>query len=428
MVIHRRGGKTTAELNHLQRTNCEIIKSQTGYIGPTYKQSKRIAWDIAKDISNPIPGIDRNEAELIIKYPNNSKMFLAGSENPDSIRGIPLWGVAHDEYALQQPTIFSSVTSKCLADHLGYGIFSGTPKGKNEFWRLFEVAKKSSDWLVIFRTIKDSLKEETGETIQNLKIALEDDQRLVDSGLMTQDEFNQEWYCEFNAAVAGAYYAKEITKARNDGRIKSVPYDTALKVHTVWDLGIGPNLAVGFYQKFANEVRMIDFEQGAEGDALPEMIAKIQAKGYVYGHHFAPFDINSKEIATGKTRLDTARGLGIDFDEVPDIGVEAGIEKGKLFFSKLWINDPGIPAPMGQPMKGVPYWLDAISQYKEAYDEDKKVYLGKPIHDWTSHPSDVNRYAALVEDFMSNDKIWERQDDLMMRNQTQNKRGLNSTK
>ena len=187
-------------------------------------------------------------------------------------------------------------------------------------------------------------------------------------------------------------------------------------------------MAIGFYQKFANEFRMIDFEQGVEGDALPEMIAKIQAKGYVYGHHFAPHDVNSKEIASGKTRLDTARGLGIDFDEVPDIGVEAGIEKGKLFFSKLWINDPGVPAPMGQPMKGVPYWLDAVSQYKEAYDEDKKVYLGKPIHDWSSHPADVHRYAALVEDFMTNDKIWERQDDLMMRNQTQNKRGLNSTK
>lgn len=425
MVIHRRGGKTTAELNHLQRTNLLTEKSQTGYIGPTYKQAKRVAWDIAKDMSDIIPQMDRNESELILKYPNNSKLFLAGSENPDSIRGIPLWGVAHDEYALQQPAIFSSVTSKCLADHLGYGIFSGTPKGKNEFWRLYEAAKKSLDWTVIFRDIDQSLKTEEGETIQNLKVALEDDKKLVDQGLMTQDEYNQEWFCSFNASVRGAYYAQEITKARNAGRITSVSHDPALKVHTVWDLGIGQNLAVGFYQKFAHEVRMIDFEQGLEGEAMPEMIARIKNKSYVYGKHFAPHDVNAREIATGKTRISTAATLGIDFNEVPDISVEMGIEQGKLFFARLWINDPGIPASIGQPTKGVPYWLDAISQYTEAYDEDKNIFLGKPIHNWTSHPADVHRYAALVEDQMSND-LWNAQIDHMDRNRGRIK--LNSTK
>ncbi len=405
MVLHRRAGKTTAELNHLQRTNIQIKKSQTGYIGPTYKQSKRIAWDIAKEISFPIPKTERNESELIIKYPHGSKMFLAGSENPDSIRGIPLWGAAHDEYSLQLPTIFSSVTSKCLADHLGYAIFSGTPKGKNEFWRLYEVAKQSPDWTVIFRTIDQSLAEEEGETIQNLKIAVEDDRKLVAQGLMTQDEFDQEWYCSFNASVKGSYYGKEIARARQDGRIKSVPYDKALRVHTVWDLGIGKNLAVGFYQKFANEVHMIDFEQGAESDALPEMIKKVQQKEYIYGKHFAPHDINAREIATGKTRIDTAKGLGFIFDEVPEIGVEAGIEKGKLFFSRLWINDDGKPTPIGQPMKGIAYWLDAMLQYVQKYDEDKQIFLNKPEHNWASHPADVHRYAALVEDLMTNDRI-----------------------
>lgn len=426
MVIHRRGGKTTAELNHLQRTNCEIAKSQTGYIGPTYKQAKRIAWDIAKDMSRPIPGTDRNESELILKYPNASKLFLAGSENPDSIRGIPLWGVAHDEYSLQQPTIFSSVTSKCLADHLGYGLFSGTPKGKNEFWRLFEAANKSSDWTVIFRTIEDSLRDEEGETIQNLRVAVDDDKRLVDQGLMTQDEFDQEWYCSFNASVKGSYYGKEISKTRADGRVKAVPHDARALVHTVWDLGIGANLAVGFYQKFGNEVHMIDFEQGLESDAMPEMFAKLQRKPYVYGKHFAPHDINAREMMTGKTRIDTAKELGINFEPVPKVSVESGIEKGKLFFSRLWINDPGIPTPIGEAMKGVPYWLDAVLQYKQQYDEDNKIFMDKPIHDWTSHPADVHRYAALVEDLMTNDDIPMQQSKRMNANETRQR--TNSTR
>ncbi len=78
------------------------------------------------------------------------------------MRGLGLWGAGHDEYPQQPPTLFSQVTSKCLADHLGYGIFAGTPKGKNEFWRLFQAAQKSPDWTVIFRTIDDSLRDEAG--------------------------------------------------------------------------------------------------------------------------------------------------------------------------------------------------------------------------------------------------------------------------
>lgn len=48
MVLHRRAGKTTAVLNHLQRDCLRIAESQFAYIGPTYKQSKRVAWDIAR--------------------------------------------------------------------------------------------------------------------------------------------------------------------------------------------------------------------------------------------------------------------------------------------------------------------------------------------------------------------------------------------
>lgn len=401
LILHRRAGKTTALVNHLQRTNCQIEKSKTAYIGPTYRQAERIAWDIAKEVSRPIPGV--RQTDLTVTYPNYAKLYLLGQENPDSLRGMALWGAAHDEYPMHNPTVFSTVVSKALADHLGYSIFAGTPKGKNDFWRLFEIAKNSEDWLVIHRTIDDSLRDEQGETIDNLRVAVEDDRRLIQQGLMTQDEFDQEWYCSFNASIKGAYYAKEIAQARKEGRVRSVPHDPALKVHTVWDLGIGKKLVVGFYQKFGPEVRMIDFEYGDDGDGLPQMINRVERKNYIYGQHFAPHDVNAKEIATGKTRYDTAKNLGIEFSVVPEIPVEMGIEKGKLFFSRLWINDPGIPAAIGEPVKGVPYWLDAISQYREEYDEDENFLKGKEHVDWTNDPADVHRYAALVEDQMTND-------------------------
>lgn len=392
LVLHRRAGKTTAVLNHLQRDCLRIRESQFGFIAPTYKQAKRIAWDIAKKMARDIPGVQFNESDLIIRYPNGSKLFLAGSDNPDSLRGIALWGVGFDEYPQQPSNIFSEIISKCLADHLGYAIFFGTPKGKNEFYRILQNAQGNKEWTVIVRTIDDSLRDEQGETIDNLRVALEDDRKLVEQGLMTEDEFQQEWYCSFDASVKGAYYAREIRAARENGRIKVVPYDTALKVHTVWDLGVGKNLAVGFYQGTMNERRMIDYWEGDPTDGLQQAALMLQDKKYVYGKHFAPHDIHAKEITTGKTRLDTAREFGIHFEVVPSVSVDAGIEKGRLFWSKLWVDE-----------KNCALWIDAISQYRQAWDDKRGCFIETPVHDWTSHPGDVHRYAALVENLMSNE-------------------------
>jgi phage terminase large subunit len=393
LVLHRRAGKTTAVLNHLQRDCIRIPESQFAYIGPTYKQSKRVAWDIAKKMSRDIPGILYNESELTIRYPNGSKLILVGSDNPDSLRGLALWGVGFDEYSQQPSNIFSEIISKCLADHLGYAIFFGTPKGKNEFHRIYQAGLKDPAWTVVFRTIDDSLKDETGETIQNLRQALEDDRRLVAQGLMTEDEFNQEWYCSFEAAIKGAYYASQLLAARAAKRIKAVSYDPALKVHTVWDLGIGQHLGIGFYQRIGQEIHMIDYWEGQNKEGIPSAIKALQNKPYVYGKHFLPHDAQGTEQATEQTRLATAQKLwpSATWELIPKLSADDRINKGKLMFARLWIDETNCQT-----------FLDYIAQYRQEWDEKRGMFLEKPYHDFTSHAADVHGYAALVEDRMTN--------------------------
>lgn len=395
LVLHRRAGKTTAILNHLQRDAIREIKSQYAFIAPTYKQAKRIAWEILKDIARVIPGTEANEAELTMRYPNGSKIFLAGSENVDALRGIPLWGGGQDESSQQPSNLFTEVISKCLADHLGYWIWAGTPRGKNAFYKTYQVGlKNQEEYSVTFKTIDDSIAEETGETIDNLRQALEDDRRLVEIGEMTQEEFDQEWYCSFEAAIKGAYYAKQIAKARLDKRIKLVPYDPAIPVHSVWDLGVGKNLAIGFYQKpSGREVHMIDYWQGNEKDGIPEAVKALKDKPYIYGKHFAPHDIKATEQGTGKTKLETAKSLNINFEVVPSLKIDDGINAGRLMFARLWVDETKCD-----------YWLDAVSQYHQEWDSNRGMFIEKPYHDWTSHPADVHRYAAIVEDKMSNEE------------------------
>lgn len=395
LVLHRRAGKTTAILNHLQRDALRVPNSQYAFIATTYTQVKLIAWDIAKAMSRDIPGVQHiATAPFTVIYPNGSKLYLLGSDNPDALRGMALWGGGQDESSQQPSNLFTEVISKCLADHLGYWIWAGTPKGKNQFFKTYQAGLKNpDDYEVIFKTIDDSLQDEVGDTINNLKQALEDDKRLVAIGEMTQEEFDQEWYCSFEAAIKGAYYAKQISQARKDNRIKKVPYDTAIPVHTVWDIGIGKNLAIGFYQKVGQEVHMIDYWQGNEKDGIPEAIIVIQTKKYVYGKHFAPHDIKATEQGTGKTKLETAKKLGIKFEVVQNIGLDNGINAGRLMFARLWVDEDNCN-----------YWIDAISQYHQEWDESRGMFTEKPHHDWTSHPADVHRYASVVEDKMSNEK------------------------
>lgn len=394
LVLHRRAGKTTAMLNHFQRDALRVDGSSYAFIAPTYKQAKRVAWEILKDIARVVPGAEPNESELVMRYPNGSKIFLAGSENVDALRGIPLWGGGQDESSQQPSNLFTEVISKCLADHLGYWIWSGTPKGKNLFFRTFEVARNNpGEYTTVFKTIDDTLAGESGETVENLRKALADDKRLVELGEMTQEEFDQEWYCSFEAAIRGAYYARPLAEMRKEGRIKVVPYDPVLKVHTVWDLGVGKNLAIGFYQRVSNEVRMVDFWEGSEKDGMPQAVKALQEKPYVYGKHFAPHDIRAVEQGTGVTKLETAKKLGITFEIVPNIGVDNGINAGKLLCSRLWVDE-----------KRCERWLDAIAQYKQEWDEKRNMFKEEPYHDWTSHAADVHRYAAVVEQRMSNEE------------------------
>lgn len=397
LVLHRRAGKTTAAFNHLQRDALNNPGTRYAYIAPTYKQAKRIVWGMAKHYSENIPGIKYNESELLITYANGSEIMILGANQPDSLRGIALWGCFLDEYSQMSPLLFTEIISKCLADHLGYCIFGGTPKGKGHFYRIYQVALKNpEDWVLAYKTIDQSLEEESGPTIDALRIALEDDRKLVKQGLMTEDEFQQEWYCSFEAAIKGAVYLKQLAEMRKTkGRICRALYDPLLPVYTVWDLGISKSdaMAVGFFQTVGKEVRWIDYLETLQ-IGLPGTIEQVLKKKYTYAKHFAPHDIKHKEVGTGKTRLTTSEALGISFQVVPKIGLDDGIDQARAFLTRL-IVDPDT-CETG---------LDFLGQYHYEYDEKRGMFTKNPVHDFTSHCADMIRYAAVICDEMEPDYL-----------------------
>lgn len=394
LVLHRRAGKTTAAFNHLQRDAMRYANTRYAYIAPQQKQAKRIVWSMAKFYAKNIPGVEFNNSELLIKYPNGSEIMILGSDNPDSLRGIALWGCFLDEYPQQSPIVFTEIVTKCLADHRGYCIFGGTPKGKGHFFRIFEVASKfPNEWCLINKNIDQSLEEESGEVISNLENALEDDKKLVQQGIMTEDEFMQEWYCSFEAAIKGAVYLKQLSAARKDSRLTRFNYDESLPVFTVWDIGIDDATSIGFFQKLNGQVYLIDYYENTNV-GMAHYIKYVKEKPYVYGKHFAPHDIKKREYSTGKTLHYSAKKLGIDFEVVPNIGVKDGIDLARAMWSHLWID-----------VKKCEVFIDLIGQYHYEYDPIRRVNTKTPVHDFSSHAADMLRYAAIIEDEMVVDDI-----------------------
>lgn len=197
----------------------------------------------------------------------------------------------------------------------------------------------------------------------------------------------------FEVIVEGSYYGVEIGRMEREGRIGIVPWDRALKVHTVWDLGIGANLRVGFYQRTREgQLRRIDHWYGSNSDGLPEAITAINRKPYTYGYHFGPHDLEANDIGTGKTRVESASKLGLKFRMVPDIGIDDGISAAQLALSTLLVDKENNKE-----------WLRSMKNYCREWDEKRGAYKDIPYHNWASHDADEFRYAAVVSDKMTND-------------------------
>ena len=408
LVLHRRAGKSTAVLNHHQRAATDdawerkrlqhvapdhltepelkgLLKHRLyAHILPTLKQAKLTNWTMLKEYASVIPGCKVNESELYVRYPNGSTLQLWGADNIDALRGTALSGVSFDEYSQHPPGIFSEVISKSLADHLGYAIFCGTIKGKNQLYQAYKAGEGDDEWFSLWQDIDESIKTEDNLTSRLLQQAMFDDQGLIAKGLMTQEEFDQEWYLSVEAAIHGAYYARQLAAARKEGRIARVPYDPQLPVDTDWDLGIDDLMAIWFSQSLkSGEVRLIDYEQDT-GQGLPYYAKLLHAKPYVYGQHWGPHDIRVRELGTGKSRLEVAKALGITFQVTPDIGVMDGIEAGRLLLPRCYID--------AEKCSG---GIEALTHYRQSFNERLREFTGKPVHDWSSHGADAFRGLAV---------------------------------
>ena len=372
-ICHRRFGKTVYEINKtIRKAVGNTLKNpRYAYIAPFRNQAKLIAWDYLKEFSKPIPGVTFNESELRADYPNGARIQLFGADKPDGIRGVYMDGVVLDEYAQIKPSLFGEVIRPLLSDRKGWCDFTGTPKGRNHFWELFEQVKDDPDWSVnIFKA------SETGII----------DPAELDSAqrLMSKDQYEQEFECSWTAAIQGAYYADIIAKMREDGQITRVPYEPSTEVNTFWDLGRNDTTAIWFHQQIGREHRFIDFYEN-NGEGLAHYAKVLKERDYLYGRHYLPHDVEVTELTTNTSRKDALENMGVKPVEViKRVGdINHGIELTRQKLPTCWIDKD-------KCHEG----LRALENYQKEWDDKRQVFRSYPLHNWASNPADAFRQFA----------------------------------
>jgi hypothetical protein len=217
----------------------------------------------------------------------------------------------------------------------------------------------------------------------------QDIQEERDAG-MSEELIQQEFYCSFDAGMVGAYYTLQLAKARLEGRICNVPVLDTSPVDTYWDLGMDDSTSIWFAQNVGREIHLIDYVEGS-GEGLPHYAKVLQNKGYLYGKHFGPHDIKVREVGTGKSRRETARGLGIDFTPTRKVNLkEESIEAVRNIFSQCVFDE-----------KRCKHGIDSLENFRKQYDEKRKVFMSTPVHDWSSHGAAAFETLALNHSFGS---------------------------
>lgn len=387
LVCHRRAGKTVAVLNQIIKTTvmCPLPNPRGIFIAPSFAQAKDISWTYLKHYTRGIPGMEFHEAELRCTFPTGAMIRLYGAENPDRVRGTYADIAGFDEPAsMDLGGIWESVVRPALSDRNGKAVFIGTPMGEDIFFDLYQNALTDPQWFSM--RLKAS---ESG--------ILPEEELVAARKIMTPEAYEREYEVSFSATFPGAYYAKDIEAAEEEGRIKRVPRDQNLEVYAAVDLGMGDATSIWVYQIYANEWRFLEYYENS-GKSLDHYITWLKNRDYPVDRVFLPHDAKVREMGIGKSRHQLFLDRGIDAEVLDKSSIEDGINAVRVAFNRMWFD-----------AEGCKLGLKALRNYRSEYNSKNRVLRSKPRHDWSSHGADAMRYAimSMNEYFSASQSDWD---------------------
>lgn len=204
------------------------------------------------------------------------------------------------------------------------------------------------------------------------------------------DTYEHVWEGAHLPAVQGAIFFGEIQSAESAGRIRDVPYDPLLKVHTFWDLGRADSTAIIMAQVVGSEIRVFDFIED-NNKALSYYADELRERRYNWGDDWIPHDGFHKRLETGRSTAELLQGFGRSVQRTPDVGVLTGIQTAREVFPRVYIDRTKCEK-----------LITHLKNYRwDVPNNDKDAT--RPRHDEHSHACDAWRYMSVSAHLLSNE-------------------------
>lgn len=190
----------------------------------------------------------------------------------------------------------------------------------------------------------------------------------------------------FQKSKEGCYYTVQMTKARKEERITTVPYRTGYPVNTFWDIGNGDGTGIWLHQKIGQKDNFIGYIEGW-GEHYSYYVNEMNKHGYLWGVHYLPHDAGHQR--QGQTEnaspSDMLENLGLkNIEIVPRVGdISSGIQATRESFSTCWFDEVNCK-------EGIKH----LDSYRKKWNSTTARFMDIPVHDIHSESSDAFRQFA----------------------------------
>ncbi len=192
----------------------------------------------------------------------------------------------------------------------------------------------------------------------------------------------------FKSSIEGAYFKRQMTRARAERRICEVPFDNGRLVNTFWDIG-NDTTSIWFHQTDGLHHRLIDYYENSDESIAHyahELIQRRDEFGWTYGTHYGPHDLENTEwMGPGKNRRQIAAENGLKFKIVPRIADKNdAIDVARMFLNSCWFDE-----------KHCEQGIKCLDNYRKRWNEQLGTWSREPLHNWASHGADSFMTGAM---------------------------------
>ena len=206
------------------------------------------------------------------------------------------------------------------------------------------------------------------------------------------DEYEHVWDGGYATVTEGAYFAKHLAKARQEGRISKVATDPLMTIRLFADIGGTGAKADAFTlwaaQFIGKEIRIVNYYE-VQGQPLDAHLNWMRENDYSpdKAQIWLPHDGKTNDRVYDVSYESAFKSAGYTVTVIPNQGkgaAKARVEEVRRLFPNMWFDKEKCAGG-----------LDALGWYHEKKDEVRNIGLG-PEHDWASHGADAFGLMAVA--------------------------------